>query len=73
MRDKDMSNSHCGLLAKWSKNNTMTLVVDTNKGIGRALGALWKLHEIKTNDIKGSCWKWILLNRGSLSRCWGGM
>ncbi len=62
-----MSNSLCGLVAKWSKNNKPTEVVDTKKDVARALGAAWKLQEVKTNNVKGFSRKWILQNgsRGS--------
>ncbi len=68
-----MSNSRCGVVAKWSKNNKPTEVVDTNKDVARALGAAWKLQEVKTNNVKGSCWKRILQNgsRGSGTFCLG--
>ncbi len=55
--DKGMSNSRCGLVAKCCKNNKPTEVVDTNKAVARALGAAWKLQEVKTSNVKVSCWK----------------
>ncbi len=57
-----MSNSRCGLVARRSNNNKPTKVVDTNKDVATALGAAWKLQEVKTNNVKGSCWKWMLQN-----------
>ncbi len=48
---------------KGSKNNKPTEVVDTNNDVARALGAAWKLQQVKTNNVKGFCWKRILQNR----------
>ncbi len=56
VRDKGMSNIRCGIVTKRCKNSGPTEVVDTNKDIARALGAAWKLQEVKTNNVKGSCW-----------------
>ncbi len=37
-----------------SKNNKPTVGVDTNKDVARALGAAWKLQEVKTNNVRYS-------------------
>lgn len=73
MRDKNLSNRHCGLVAKLSKNDKTTKVIDKDKDVDRALSASRILQEVETNNIKGSSWKWILQNsgRGSSTFCLG--
>ncbi len=44
MGDKGMSNSRCGLVAKWSKNNKPNKMIDTNNDVARAFVASWNLQ-----------------------------
>ncbi len=63
MRDKGVSNSRGGLVGQWSEDNKTTKVVDTNKDVDRALGTVWELQKVDTNDIEWSVRKRIFKNR----------